>query len=388
MRRRLFGSHHEEVADILVRLASLRINQARVAEAEDLVRTALAMNKRHLKPDDPAIVRSTIVLGEILDKRGDYRASINVLQDAIKTLTRNGSPQTALSEAYTALANTYHHVGDYARADSFTRQALDIDSRLLGASHPSVAEDLINLCIIQGVWEHAEQGEKYCRQALVIQQNWYGKGSPQAADAVTYLARSLDDQGRYDEEEQVLNGALTVLEQANGKMHPTVAALLAELGNLAGHRGRHEESAADYIRMKEIYEAAYGHDHQYTATALADLTMAYYHLKKYALAEAACRDALQRFRNVLAPEHPNLAITEIKLGHVLIAEQRYRDAETPLLNAHDTLAKQADASPYWTEVTRKDLVKVYDALKQPEKAGRLRAELAAAAAAKPKQAGN
>ena len=67
---------------------------------------------------------------------------------------------------------------------------------------------------------------------------------------------------------------------------------------------------------------------------------------------------------------------QIKLGHALLGQKRYADAEPELLDGYDAVKKIAPSAS-WLVKARKDLADVYDALKQPEKAATFRAKLAA-----------
>jgi hypothetical protein len=64
------------------------------------------------------------------------------------------------------------------------------------------------------------------------------------------------------------------------------------------------------------------------------------------------------------------------LGHVLLRERRYAEAEEQLLAAHTIYGNQSLAL---AQRTREDLVELYSRLHRPEKAAQFRAELAAAA---------
>ena len=70
-------------------------------------------------------------------------------------------------------------------------------------------------------------------------------------------------------------------------------------------------------------------------------------------------------------------IARVKLGRALLRQRRHTEAEREILAGYDVLVKQTKAPVSWLEAARKDLVEVYEALGQPEKVARYRAELAA-----------
>jgi serine/threonine-protein kinase len=75
--------------------------------------------------------------------------------------------------------------------------------------------------------------------------------------------------------------------------------------------------------------------------------------------------------------HLNTGIGRIKLGRALLRQQRYGDAEHELLAGREIVKAQASPAVSWLTSARTDLIAVYDALGQPDKAAPLRAEAAA-----------
>src|SRR5580692_6690961 len=83
-RRSIFGADSPEVAESLVALGLLRSAQARLDEAEQLARQGLEMSKRHWPPTHPAVAKATFALGKVLEDRGQYAQSIQVLDEAVR----------------------------------------------------------------------------------------------------------------------------------------------------------------------------------------------------------------------------------------------------------------------------------------------------------------
>jgi serine/threonine-protein kinase len=124
--------------------------------------------------------------------------------------------------------------------------------------------------------------------------------------------------------------------------------------------------------MADIYRAVY-HDHHYLiGIAQSNLATVYTNEKQYARAEALYREAIRRFTEAQSAEHTNTAIARIKLGRVLLREDRYREAEVETLAGYQILGKQASPSVSWMKNARKDLAEIYTALREPEKAREFR----------------
>lgn len=375
-RKSLFGTDSAEVAESLVALGQLRADQAHLDEAEQLVRQGLDMSKRHLPPNHPAVAKATSALGKILEDRGQYAQSIQVLNEAVRLQSASGSVTPDLAASLSELANSHFYAGDYDISDALNRRVLEMHRQLYGERHPLVADTLINLAEIQSQSGNYQQAEQFDRQALDITQAWYGHDNPETASAMTTLGRVLVYEKHYDEADNYLQQALGIQEKVYGQVHPRVASVLNDLGKVAQNRGKLDEAEADFRRMAEIYRTVY-HDHHYLiAVALSNLGSVYLEEKQYVRAEQLFREVIQRFTDTLSADHVNTGIARAKLGNALLLQHRFAEAETETSAGYQILVQRKAASTWMTR-TLQDLVEEYDALKQPEKAAKFRAELAA-----------
>jgi serine/threonine-protein kinase len=96
----------------------------------------------------------------------------------------------------------------------------------------------------------------------------------------------------------------------------------------------------------------------------------------YTTAERMYREAVGRFTEAQSPQHLNTGIARIKLGRALLGQKRYAEAETEALAGYQIVAKQMAPTVSWLKSAREDLVAIYTALGQPEKAEIFRAEAA------------
>jgi len=374
----MHGPDDPEVTDNLKHLALLRIDQARLPEAERLAREALAIDRRRLPPRAPVLAEDTAALGDVLVKRGANEEAIQVLSEAITLASASNVDPTVLPASRTQLANAHYSLGHYAAADTLNREIMAADVQLHGERHPDIAIDLINLGLIQFQWGHYREAEGYYRRALDITRAWSGTNHPDTADTVTYVAEALIAEGRYDEADSLERPALQVLQKAYPKNpHPRIALALDQLGAIAEHRGKLREAEDDYGRTATIYRAVYGDRDRRTATALADLGGVYADEGQYARAEQFLRDAVRSLSAALPAGHLNIGAARIRLGRVLLQEKRYEDAEGESLAGYEIVMKQSSPPAKWLQYARGDLVAVYDALKEPEKAAGFRAQMGA-----------
>ncbi len=376
-RRKKLGPDGPDVADSLVAIGTLRLDQGHLPEAENLVRQGLAIDRRHFAPGDPAIGRDLSALGRVQEERGAYDEAVKTLDAAVRLQSARHDITADLSDSTNELATAHYYLGHLPLADSFYKQALAMDRRLYGSVHPRLADDYYGLGLVQHDLGHDSDAERYYRQALAIKQSWYGLDHPDTALIMAAVGQSLIYQGRYDEAAPVLQQALAIQERVLGKIHPQVAMGLNTLGVLEIRRGHLDDAEKDFARMADINRAVYGDRHYLVGIALLNLGQVYLEKKEYARAEAEYREALSRFVEKLPAGHASTAIARIQLGHTLLLEHKYQEAESDLLAGYEVLVKQPGAQTDRIEKARTDLAAVYDALNQPDRANKFRAELAA-----------
>lgn len=373
-RKSLFGDNSPEVAESLVALGLLRSSQARLDEAEQLVREGLQIAKRALPSNDPAVAKATAALGKVLEDRGDYKRSIEQLDEAVRLQSKAGAATPDLAASLSELANSHFYAGHYNVSESLNKRVLEMHRQLYGERHPLVADTLINLGAIKYDLGYYAEADRLDREALDITEKWYGKDHPETASALTILGRALVAQHRNDEAADMLQQALTIQEHVYGKVHPRVASALNEIGKVAQQQGKLRDAEADFQRMADIYHSVYGDHHYLIGIALSNLGSVYLEENQYLRAEQIFREVIKRLTEALSADHVNTGIARIKLGRTLLRQHRYKEAEPESLAGYEILVKQTNPSVTWLKNARTDLAEEYAALKQPEEAAKHRAE--------------
>jgi len=376
-RKSLFGADSAEVAESLLALSLLRSDQAHLEEAEQLARQALEMTRRHFPPNHPAVAKAMLALGKVLGQRGSYDQAIQVLGEAVRIQSAPGVATTDLASSLSALADAQYSAGHYDLCDPLYRRVLEMHRQLYGPRHPLVADDLASLGAVQQDLGYYQQAEQFHRQALDITESYYGKDHPKTASSLTSLGQSFMYQKKYDEAVAVLQRALAIQEHVYGPVHPSVAETLNELGSVASMRDQFDEAEARLRRAADIYRSIYGDHHYLVAIALSNVATVYMSKKDYPRAEQMFRDVVRRLTEALSAANVNAGIARVKLGRALLRQNRYPDAEVETLAGYDVLTRQTSPETSFLHAARKDLVADYEAMNQPEKAAKFKAELAA-----------
>jgi serine/threonine-protein kinase len=373
-RESIFGRDHPEVTGSLVALGLLRVDQARLDEAERLARRANLISRHHLTPDDPRALRAASTLGLVLQERGAYGAAVAVLDRVVARARARDSTSAELSGALRYLADTHFYAGHYDRADSLYGVLLAMERRQFGDRHPRVAGELVNLGAIQFQQGRYAAAERLYRQALEITRAYYGPEHHEYASNLTMIGRSLLYQDRYDEAREILSPALQIQTRVYGPVSPQVASILNELGNVAVRMGDREAAEAYFTRTTSIYRSVYGEKHYLVGISLSNLGSAYLEAGENARAETLYRRAVEIFSTALAPDDLNTGIARIKLGRALLRQRRYRDAEHELLAGYRIVSRRSEPTVSWLQAARSDLASLYAALGRTDDADRFRRE--------------
>jgi serine/threonine-protein kinase len=375
-RVRLFPDGNREVTDSRVALALLRVDQAQLEQAQQLVDSALAAGRRKLPAGHPAIAHATFALAVVLTARGKYDRAITTSELATKLYTpADGKPTAEWAEALGQLADDEFYAGHYDASDSVNLRVLTMYRELYGERHPLVAGVLINLGASEFQRGKYADAERYDRQGLTLMEAFYGREHHETAYALTMLGRALVAEQKFAEGVPVLERALAIKQRVYGPDHPSVASTLNELGHTALNRGKLDEAEGHFRRMLEIYRKVYSEKHQLYGIAMSNLGSVYFERKDYAEAEQLFRQVVAIFTEAQGPEHLNTGIARIKLGRALVQEHRFAQAALESYAGYQIVSKLADPGVSWLKNARKDLVLAYDSLRQPEKAARFRAEL-------------
>jgi serine/threonine-protein kinase len=375
LRIHLYGSDNPQVAECLVATGLLRIDQARLAEGEQLIRRGREMALRSLPPRHPQVIAASLALGRALRERGAHEEAIAILSQAAALQSAPGAAPADTAAALLELADANYSAGRYETAQQLYQRLLVLQKQQLGEAHPGIAGVLSSLAAIQQDLGYYAEAEKLSRQALQIIEKYYGADSPHAAEQLTSLGRALAYQKKLDEATQVLDRAWRVQEAAYGASHPAVAETANELGTVLAQQGRHAEAEEKYRRAATIYRSVYGERHYLVGIALSNVAYMQMQQRDYSNAEAQFRQVIQLFTESLSADNVNTGIARIKLGRTLLRAGRPGEAQAETLAGYGILAKQTSPATSYLRAAREDLVAAYEALHEPEKALRFRQEL-------------
>lgn len=368
-------THPRKYAKSLIEMARLRVDEAKLDEAERVARQALEASRSipgTVAEVRPVTVDAMVVLGSVLEAKGKYKEAEKALSEALTMQPRGDLPDADTAANLRELANVHFYQGKYTLADSLNRQVMAMHRALYGEKHPEVAEDLNNLGAIQLELGNLSQAEAQYRQSLAVTEAWYGPEHPKTAEDLTSLARTLIREDKRKDAKTLLERALAIQEAVHGHDHPAVASALNELATTELQQEDYGAAEKHFAEALGIWRATYGEGHQFLGVGLSNLGSVYMGEKEYEKAEAMYRQALKVFVATVQENHTNTAIAHLKLGRALLRQKRYAEAEPETLHGYETLLKLVDPSNAFLKAGAGDLVLIYTGLDRKQDANRFR----------------
>jgi serine/threonine-protein kinase len=249
-----FGSEQLDVATTKYWLATILRNRGASAEAETLLRESLAIRERLLGSEHPLVVTSMIYLGNHLQSYSNRPVEAESVYNRALTILRKqpSAGLRPLATVLTSLSSLYDKRGDYARSETFAREALDVQRRLLGVDHPLITEYMALVARPLAGQGRNEEAEAMLRDAVAVIERTLGPDHPRVAELLTPLADVRLAMGRRREAESDLRRALALVDRSEGRER-SVAAISAKLAELVALRGDTVESKTLFDRADTIF---------------------------------------------------------------------------------------------------------------------------------------
>jgi tetratricopeptide (TPR) repeat protein len=228
----------------LSQLASVRVAQGRLAEAEPHLRRAATLLDRALGLEHPETLDVLARLGVLCGDRGKV-----------------------------------------AEAETLLRRVLSVREGSLGANHPLLSDDMVRLAALLRAKRRLEEAEALVDRSLDLLEARYGAGHPRLADALSLLCAIRFESGRPREAEEPCRHALKIRDAALGPDHPDTARAMQNLSSVLHRLDRDAEAEPLCRRLLSSQERLLGRDHPGTLRVAANLGWLWVRLNRYPMAE-------------------------------------------------------------------------------------------------------
>ncbi|NLO78771.1 MAG: tetratricopeptide repeat-containing protein [Xanthomonadaceae bacterium] len=303
----------------------------RLAEAEPLLRRALAAREQLLGDDHPDSHAVRHQLAMLLEKRGELDQAAVLYQTTLRLREQAlGERHVDLIPHLANLAAVRKAAQDFAGARPLLERALALAERHCGNGHPTTAACLDSLAGLLYAGHDHEQAETLYQRALGVVETAFGPAHPATAASLHNLATLLDVREQYRTAEQLFARALAIRQEVYGEEHVDTASTLHNLAGVLDAMGDSAQAEPMYRRAIAVWEKLVGVEHPATATSINNLADLLREKGEYAEAEQLYRRNLATWSKLLGEEHPHAIMTRAELA-ALYAEQDQFELAEPLL---------------------------------------------------------
>jgi tetratricopeptide (TPR) repeat protein len=297
----------------------------------------------HLRSTEAA--RLLYHVGHYLFKRGEYAEAQGHYEQALELLAGE-EEQSLTAHILNNLGVVHIYLARYPQAETNLRRALDIQERLLGPTHPGLAEYLNDLAGVYHNQGKLTEAEPLYQQALAIQEQTPGPEDPVTVRTLGNLALLKYGQKQYGEAEVFNKRVLAAREKQLGPQHVDTGQSLLNLAFVYLSQQRYAEAEPLLQRALTIYEGAYGTEHPQTALVLNGWGQFYHFQQRYTEAEPLFQHVLSLWEKAYGPVHPRLISILKALGEIALARKQYEEAEQLFKRA-----EQIQEQTSWLEYT-------------------------------------
>jgi CHAT domain-containing protein/Tfp pilus assembly protein PilF len=293
IRKKAQGADHPDAVASLNDLANLYRDQGDFSRAEPLYREVLEIasrTKSFRHRSSPSHTRALRDLAELYRVSGQYARAVPLLRLSVANHWTQGDLN--LAAGLDALASLYLDMGDDLRAEEVVGQALAVQRKVQGESHPGYAATVGLLARIYLSRGDLARAEPLFRQALGIQRKALDASHPGQALALCDMAGCLEARGDHARAEPLLRQALEIRRKVQGDSHPDFARNLVALARVIAARGDLPGAEPLFRQALDIEKRVLGESHPDHAAALGDLAELKIAQNDFAAAEPLFRQAL------------------------------------------------------------------------------------------------
>ena len=326
---RIFGNNNaEKLLPIYNRLVRSLFENGDYARAKTFAEPALKLARRTFPDNHQQIAVWLNSAGLITKNQGDFRASIEYLEEAIGIgEARPGGPNAEFAIDLDNLSEVFRLTGQYDKSLTLKKRATALLANARTRAMQITAVSIFsNLATLYKEMGNLQQAETIFRQVLEYAQRLTGVESPQTASAQVALGAFYWEVGRLQEAERLFEEALRKHEKIFGPEHAHVAVSLNNLAQVYQRTKRLKQAEPIMRRALAVLEKVYGHSHPEVAFSVSNLGILLDELKQTSEAERLFLRAIAVHEQTTDREHPNVMVPLINLGELHHLQKRFGEA--------------------------------------------------------------
>lgn len=331
LRTATLGDDHGDTRSVRHQLATVLEASGDLAGAAELYKQTLEARERSLGERSADLIPHIGNLAAVYKAVQDFTRARPLYERALALADRHyGNSHPTTAGCLDNLAGLLYAGHDHEGAETLYQRALGVTEAAFGLNHPATAASAHNLGTLLDAREQYKAAEQLFRRALNIRQNVYGDEHADTASTLHNLAGALDAMGDAKQAEPMYRSAVATWEKLVGQQHPATATSVNNLADLLRHKGEHEEAEGLYRRNLETWTALLGETHPHTLMTLAELGSLYADQHKTDIAEPMLRQAVRQTAEVLGYDSMIHIDSAIKLA-VLLRDSGRREEGAALL---------------------------------------------------------
>lgn len=223
-----------------------------LAQAGEILRTALETQESASPVDVPAIVERSLHLAQVLEEMEELDEAHQVLEKAHERAEKTlGDSHAVTANCLIELGQCESARGNHEAAHQHLKRALEIHCEMHGFSGEVVIRDLQLIAAASQAAEDFQTAAEYYERALSMRERQLGGAARESAEIMMNLAGVESEMGRFGRAAELLQQAVSKLEverQAN------VGEALEKLGVVYMLSGRFRDADSSIARARRFYE--------------------------------------------------------------------------------------------------------------------------------------
>ncbi|HBL29491.1 MAG TPA: hypothetical protein DD490_21875 [Acidobacteria bacterium] len=226
-------------AEMLDLMANLHRKLGLLPEGRALAERSLALREKRFGADSAEVAQSLVTLGWIRLDQGDARPARDLLERAISRLEKiEGKDSLAAAEAREPLVEAVFIGWSAQEALPEAERQLAAYRRILGEGHEKTAMSWNDRGVVLQALGRLDEAEEAYRKSLAALGARLPPDDPRLGYPLHNLGDLLVDLGRLEESEANLRAAFELRRRSLGEQHPETAMSLAILGEVLIQRGK------------------------------------------------------------------------------------------------------------------------------------------------------
>ncbi|MCI0538755.1 MAG: tetratricopeptide repeat protein [Verrucomicrobiales bacterium] len=254
-RERKRGKDSHELLPDLINLSSVVDDLGYFDKADGLLRRALAISRAHKRKADTASVLHA--QGNLLFELGDFAEAEIIVKDALAIEEEiYGADSAKIILSLVSLANIVAELGRREENSALLRRAVRISEQALGKKHTTLADLLNSLGLAYQAEGKFEEASSYFKQARKIYEDIAGPRHSKTAGIMVNQAALLHQMGELEAARTLIEPAVEVARERLGSSDPASARALDKLGSVMLGLGRTNEAIAIARGAQTIHQQA------------------------------------------------------------------------------------------------------------------------------------